>query len=304
MTEPLRNPRKDLTFKAIFCQETEQSRKALKSFLTAAIEKEVSDIQLRPNEFANLLKNAKNPRLDLRCTFNDGEEANIELQCQKPLYNFTNRIVYYLSKLASSRLKKGQLYSQMRKTYQISVLDFTLFEKDSDIVHNAKLFTYNEKGAKESLSDLLNVITIELPKLSKLLNRDIQELKNIEKWGIFLKYADNHSYQELVESIKKTEEGIENAVQVMQEISMEYWDMLDQISDEVHENDRYNDMMERINLAKQEGLEEGISQGALQKALETARNMLTDGISLDSVSKYSGLPLETLEQLAKEIQQP
>ena len=132
------------------------------------------------------------------------------------------------------------------------------------------------------------------------MNRDIQELKNIEKWGIFLKYADNHSYQELVESIKKTEEGIENAVQVMQEISMEYWDMLDQISDEVHENDRYNDMMERINLAKQEGLEEG----ALQKALETARNMLTDGISLDSVSKYSGLPLETLEQLAKEIQQP
>ena len=65
MTEPLRNPRKDLTFKAIFCQETEQSRKALKSFLTAAIEKEVSDIQLRPNEFANLLKNAKNPRLIL-----------------------------------------------------------------------------------------------------------------------------------------------------------------------------------------------------------------------------------------------
>ena len=53
--------------------------------------------------------------------------------------------------------------------------------------------------------------------------------------------------------------------------------------------------------AYKDGLEEGISQGALQKALETARNMLADGVSLDSVSKYSGLPLETVEELAKEV---
>ena len=53
--------------------------------------------------------------------------------------------------------------------------------------------------------------------------------------------------------------------------------------------------------AYKDGLEEGISQGALQKALETARNMLADGVSLDSVSKYSGLPLETVKELAKEV---
>jgi len=77
---------------------------------------------------------------------------------------------------------------------------------------------------------------------------------------------------------------------------MEYWDMLDQISDEVHENDRYNDMMERINLAKQEGLEEG----ALQKALETARNMLNFGDSLEKIAIITNLPLEKIEKLAKE----
>ena len=46
---------------------------------------------------------------------------------------------------------------------------------------------------------------------------------------------------------------------------------------------------------------EGIAQGAEQAKLETARNMLADGISVDSVSKYSGLPLETVKELAKEI---
>ena len=52
---------------------------------------------------------------------------------------------------------------------------------------------------------------------------------------------------------------------------------------------------------KKQAYKDGLEEGALQKALETARNMLADGISVDSVSNYSGLPLETVEQLAKEI---
>ena len=53
--------------------------------------------------------------------------------------------------------------------------------------------------------------------------------------------------------------------------------------------------------AYKEGLEEGISQGALQKALETARNMLVYGDSVEKIAKITNIPLETVEQLAKEI---
>ena len=53
--------------------------------------------------------------------------------------------------------------------------------------------------------------------------------------------------------------------------------------------------------AYEEGLNKGISQGAEQTRIETAKKMLCDRLSVKSVSKYTGLPLETVDQLAKEL---
>ena len=52
---------------------------------------------------------------------------------------------------------------------------------------------------------------------------------------------------------------------------------------------------------KQEGLEQGIQQGAQEKALETARNFLKENISIEQVARCTGLSLETVEELDKEI---
>jgi len=46
---------------------------------------------------------------------------------------------------------------------------------------------------------------------------------------------------------------------------------------------------------------EGIAQGAEQKALETARNMLCKKIDFDTICECTGLPLETVKKLAKEV---
>ena len=46
---------------------------------------------------------------------------------------------------------------------------------------------------------------------------------------------------------------------------------------------------------------EGIAQGAEQKALETARKFLAMGLSFEQVAEGTSLPLETVEQLEKEI---
>ena len=49
------------------------------------------------------------------------------------------------------------------------------------------------------------------------------------------------------------------------------------------------------------GLEQGLERGAYQKALETARSMLEDGFPVSTVSKYTSLPLETVQQLQREV---
>ena len=50
-----------------------------------------------------------------------------------------------------------------------------------------------------------------------------------------------------------------------------------------------------------DGLAQGISQGAEQKAIETAKNLLAMKLSLDSIAKATGLSLEKVEKLAKEL---
>ncbi|MBQ4554881.1 MAG: hypothetical protein IJA53_07220 [Spirochaetaceae bacterium] len=51
---------------------------------------------------------------------------------------------------------------------------------------------------------------------------------------------------------------------------------------------------------RNDGIVLGISQGAEQKAIETARNFLSMNLSPEQVVQGTGLPLEIVEQLAKE----
>ena len=48
------------------------------------------------------------------------------------------------------------------------------------------------------------------------------------------------------------------------------------------------------------GISQGISQGAEQKAIETVKQGLVLNLSYEQISQLVGLPLETVEQLAKE----
>ena len=48
------------------------------------------------------------------------------------------------------------------------------------------------------------------------------------------------------------------------------------------------------------GLERGLEQGAYQTKLETARNLLSEELAPQMVARCTNLPLETVEQLARE----
>ena len=50
-------------------------------------------------------------------------------------------------------------------------------------------------------------------------------------------------------------------------------------------------------VGREEGISIGLERGAYQTKLETARSMLEDGLPVSTVSKYTSLPLETVEEL-------
>jgi predicted transposase/invertase (TIGR01784 family) len=58
---------------------------------------------------------------------------------------------------------------------------------------------------------------------------------------------------------------------------------------------------EDITAQRQEAFDDGISQGIQQKAIETAKALLSEDISIDVITRTTGLSTETVEQLAKEL---
>ena len=59
---------------------------------------------------------------------------------------------------------------------------------------------------------------------------------------------------------------------------------------------------EDIAAQRQEAFDDGVSQGCQQAKIETAKNMFSNNISLNIIAECTGLSTETVEQLAKEIE--
>ena len=51
----------------------------------------------------------------------------------------------------------------------------------------------------------------------------------------------------------------------------------------------------------QQGIEQGLERGAHQKALETAKNLLSMGLSPEQVAQGTNLPLETVQQIQSSL---
>ena len=57
-----------------------------------------------------------------------------------------------------------------------------------------------------------------------------------------------------------------------------------------------------IAVQREEAYEDGLSKGAYQEKLETARMLLPFGDSIEKIATITGLSLETLQQLSKDLQ--
>ena len=70
----------------------------------------------------------------------------------------------------------------------------------------------------------------------------------------------------------------------------------------IHDQDTFlRGKNEGYEAGMQQGIQQGMQQGIQQKAIETAKNMLEMKLTLKQIFQATGLPLETIENLAKEL---
>ena len=152
----------DVVFKAMLTSDTEDSREALRSLLSACTRRPVALVQVRPNDLSPAYLGAKAARLDVHVTFNDGEAADLEMQMSKTNDDLKVRAEIYNAMLLSAQSRKGRDYKEIKRVYQIFFLNCLLFPQSAKLPQR---FSYREEREQYRLNDISEIIFYELPKL-------------------------------------------------------------------------------------------------------------------------------------------
>jgi predicted transposase/invertase (TIGR01784 family) len=210
----LLDPKVDLAFKAIFTSDTDKSRAALIHFLSCVTGRQVKSFTLKNTELAVTGLREKQSIFDIHVTFNDSDEADLEMQV-KIKDNLPVRAEFNTSKLFSAQSIKGKSYEELKMVYTIIILGNTLFHDSEDFFDE---YQYRNKKGRE-LTGRTRIIFIELSKLSNVLLKPVSEMSGLEKWAVFFGYANHKDQQGLIQEIKESEEGIRMGAETLETIS-------------------------------------------------------------------------------------
>ena len=287
------NPRLDANFKAMFTQETEGSQIALKSFLSSVIGRTIREARLAPNEPAVDNPSQMQMSFDVAVTFDDGEKASIEMQGRDRKYDYSSRSEVQAARLLNNNAKKGEEWKAER-VYQISVMNFHYKKGDK-----SEMSWYTMRDGKgNGLANRLNVIFIDLLTIKKLVGTPVERLTPLQKWGLYLSYADDASEAEYVSQLAASEGGIMEANTIIKRMSEDDAKFFRELSIDTARRDRNAE----LSIATERGVSKGIKRGIQQKAVETARNMLNLNVgSVEQIAQITGLPLGQVLDLQKEL---
>ena len=292
----LLSPLYDSTFKGIFTQETEDSKLALQTFVTAVVGRNVKNVILKPNEPAKDTPEQKGMSYDISVEFDNGELSDIEMQAWKEDYDYGIRAENQAARLLNNNTKKGDNWNSP-KVYQISILNFHYREDDNEIL---SWYTMKDEAGKR-LTDRQNIIFIDLKTIRKKFGMPVEELSSVDKWGLFFSYVDKEEYSDYMNKLVRSEKGImaaENTVKYMSEAD-DNWFV--QNSRFIAERDKNTQLQNAEKRGREEGLQQGILQGAMQKAVETATIMIKKKYPASDISEMTGLSLEQILELQKEL---
>jgi len=249
----LLDPKMNSVFHAMLTTDSEESRMALRGLLGAAIGRCVTSATVKTDVLPVTGLQEKQAAFDVHVTFNDGDEADIEMQ-MRIRDNLFNRCEFNTARLYCSQGIRGKRYADLNKVYTIMILNSTLFP-DSDSFIDEFMYR-NAKG--KVFSGNTQIIIVELTKLVKVSQKPVPDMSAIEKWALYLKYCNHKGKQKLIRELKESMEDIKMGAQVLETISSDRVEFLNHFYKLKAEIDRDSQLLH----AKEEGLKEGLKEGA------------------------------------------
>ncbi|MDR2701352.1 MAG: Rpn family recombination-promoting nuclease/putative transposase [Spirochaetaceae bacterium] len=273
----------DPVFKAVFTRDTVKSRGALSDLISALIGRIVAVETIVANEPPIDDLRQRYLRFDVACKTEKGEPVNVEMSFN-PRASEPMRLEYHAARLFTGQdiHGKDKRYNDLKETYQIAILAKGMFFPDKSLIHT---FLYYDPDTRVSLGGKTRIITVELVKTKPIAEKAVEEMTNAELWAVFFQYLTDEEKRAKILQIINHEEGIAMAV-----------DTLIHFTQDEIEYARQSSLL-KGELDWQSEMADAKLSGRNEANLENARKMKADNMSVSQISKYTGLPTETIARL-------
>ena len=269
VTEKFYGLKYDIVFKKLFVEHNDLLKEFISDMLDIPFE-EIGEVVVENPDLIPDEVDGKYSRLDIRANISK-QIINIEMQVAGT-ESYDKRAMYYWSGIYHGQLKKGQSYSELKKTVSMNILAYNQFAECED--YHSKYVLY-DVAHKSELPDILELHFFEIQKAMEEQSRDKKhlwlKLINAESTEDLDNLAGNSSEKFVQKGVKAV--GAMNANTDFKTIvRMREEAMLEKISQ----------LKEAEKKGKNEGRIEGLTEG-MEKAAAFMRNQ---GLPEEIIQKY------------------
>ena len=284
----------------------------LEGFLTVLLGETIRIVEILESEGNQQRENEKFNHVDIKARNSKDEIIIVEVQNSREIY-YLERILFGVAKAITEHIELGELYSEVKKVYSISILYFDIGKGNDYLYHGQNAFVGVHTG------DFLEVTTKEKDAIVHKLPAEIFPEYFLIRVNEFNKVAVT-PLEEWIEYLKTgiirpdtKAPGLEEARRKLIYYNM---DRAEQLAYDEHINALMiqNDVLNTAamegrqeglaegrqeGLAKglAEGLAEGLEKGKQEKNIENARTMKSLNISSEIIHQVTGLSIKDIEML-------
>lgn len=280
----------------------------LEGFLSELLHDDIKIKQILESESNRIDKGNKSNQVDMLVENSKNELIIVEIQ-QETEYDYLQRILFGTSKLLIEHMEKSMPYSKIRKIISISLVYFDLGQGEDYVYRGTTEFTGLNKNDILKLNNTQQAL-YKTGKISdiypeyyilKINQFDDVARTTIDQWIYFLKnekIRDDFTARGLKEAKKELD-----IMKLSDEERREYESYLNSLhyKASMYESSYKVGEMKGEKKGREEGREEGRekgrAEGKREEKREMARNSLKEGLSVEIVSKITGLSTEEIETL-------
>lgn len=276
----------------------------LEGFLTVLLGEPIRIVEILESEGNQLNETDKFNRVDIKARNSKDEIIIVEVQNTREIY-YLERILFGVAKAITEHIELGQLYSEVKKVYSISILYFDIGRGTDYLYHGQNSFVGVHTG------DLLEVSTKEKNAIVRKLPAEIFPEYFLIRVNEFNKVAVT-PLEEWIEYLKTgvihpdtKAPGLEEARRKLVYYNMNKAEQLaydEHINAIMIQNDVLSTAaMEGHQEGRQEGLaegrQEGLAEGRMEEKQANARRMKALNLPVETICQVTGLSAGEIENL-------